>query len=272
MTSPRKKKPPRRETGESKRRPPEIPVGPASEREIIWGIHPLLEALKKSPDRISEIVVRKGKAGPRIQQIIDGARQAKVKVRFRADFRLPGAGQNHQGVYARIMEVSALDLDQLLAGISIKANPLLLALDSIQDPHNLGAVCRSASAAGVAGVIVNKDRSAPLGGTAAKISAGALAGLKVCQVTNLAATLQRLKREGFWIFGAAAEGEQALWRTDFRGPVCLVMGGEAKGIRPLVREQCDTLVAIPMHGSLDSLNVSAAAAVILFEIVRQRLG
>ncbi len=242
----------------------------SSEREIIWGIHPLLEALKKSPARISEITVIKGKSSPKIQQIIDTARQEKIKVKFRTDFHLSGSGHNHQGVCARIMAISTIGLDQLVARLKNKKNPLLLVLDSIQDPHNLGAISRSASAAGVAGMIVNKDRSAPLGGTAAKISAGALAGLAVCQVTNLTTTLQRLKKEGFWVFGAAADSRQDLYQTDFSGPICLVMGGEAKGIRPLVREQCDTLISIPMHGSLDSLNVSVATAVILFEIVRQQ--
>jgi 23S rRNA (guanosine2251-2'-O)-methyltransferase len=243
-----------------------------SEREIIWGIHPLLAALQDSADRIHEITVLKGKTSPKIQQIIDQARQKGITVKFRSEFRLPGSGQNHQGVYARIMAVSTLSLDQLLSRIKAKRDPVLLVLDSIQDPHNLGAISRSASAAGVAGLIVNKDRSAPLGGTAAKISAGALAGLDICQVTNLATTLQRLKKEGFWIFGAAADGEQSLYQIDFSGSVCLVMGGEAKGIRPLVREQCDSLISIPMHGTLDSLNVSVAAGIILFEIVRQRLG
>ncbi len=248
----------------------EHPARQPDEREIIWGIHPLLAALSDAPGRINEITVLKGKTGRKIQQIIDLARSKGIRVRFRAEFHLPGSGQNHQGVYARISAISTLNLDQLLFRLKTRKNPILLALDSIQDPHNLGAVGRSASAAGVAGLIVNKDRSAPLGGTAAKISAGALSGLNVCRVTNLATTLKRLKKEGFWIFGAAAEEERSLFQTDFSGPLCLVMGGEAKGIRPLVREQCDMLVSIPMHGSLDSLNVSAATAVILFEIVRQR--
>ena len=257
--------------GRKAKRRPDNSARTDSEREIIWGIHPLLAALEDSPGRIHEITILKGKAGPKIQRIIDLARQKGITVRFRTEFRLPGSGPNHQGVYARIMAIPTLNLDRLLARLKEKKNPLLLALDSIQDPHNLGAISRSAAAAGVAGLIVNKDRSAPLGGTASKISAGALASLDVCQVTNLATTLQRLQKEGFWIFGAAADGAQSLYEADFSGPLCLVMGGEARGIRPLVREQCDSLISIPMHGSLDSLNVSVAAGVILFEIVRRRL-
>ncbi len=261
----RKKNQPQSRGAESKFQPA------ASNQEIIWGIHPVFELLNNSPRRVSEITVLKGKSSSRIQQIIDGAGKHHVKIKFRNEIRIPGAGQvNHQGVCARIMAIATLDLEELVERLKPIVDPVLLVLDSIQDPHNLGAIVRSASAAGVSGMIVNKDRSAPLGGTASKISAGALEHVPVCRTTNLTTALQRLKKEGFWIYGTAASGSQSIYQTDFSGPVCLVMGGEEKGIRPLVQEQCDVLVSIPMHGALDSLNVSVAAGVVLFEIIRQR--
>ncbi len=149
---------------------------------------------------------------------------------------------------------------------------VLMICDSLQDPHNLGAIIRSALASGAAGVIVTRERSAPLGGTAAKASAGAMSHIAICQVTNLVAALKDLKNAGFWIFGAVKESEaQSLYATDLTVPSCLVVGSEGKGIRPLVKRECDVLISIPMAGTLDSLNSSVAAAVILFEARRQQL-
>ena len=153
-----------------------------------------------------------------------------------------------------------------------RQKPKIVACDTIQDPHNLGAIIRSAHAAGVNQLIVTRDRSAPLGGTAAKASAGALAKVQICQVTNLAEALKRLKEAGAWIFGAVKEtGARSIYQTDFNLPACLVVGNEGSGIRPLVQRHCDVLVSIPMVGEIDSLNSSVAAAVILFEMLRQSL-
>lgn len=242
--------------------------------DTLWGVHPVLEQLRQQPRTVREVLIQQGRGGKNLQEIIELARQQGVKVRFMPGDRFPSSqGKTHQGVLARIAPVSMLDLDDLLDKVENRrsGHPLLVALDSIQDPHNLGAIIRTAAAAGAAGVILPKDRSAPMNATAAKSAAGATAHLDLCTVTNLAASLRRLKERGFWVYGAAGEAAESLYATRFEGPICLVIGGEGKGIRPLIREQCDQLLAIPMAGSLNSLNASVAAGVILFEMVRQRL-
>ncbi|MEW6521716.1 MAG: 23S rRNA (guanosine(2251)-2'-O)-methyltransferase RlmB [Thermodesulfobacteriota bacterium] len=244
---------------------------PQNEDQLVWGIHPVYEMLAARPRSIHEILIEKGKAGRKLQDIIELARRQQVKVKFTPQFRLAGSRQmNHQGVIARIMPFATMAEEEFLSLLAQAGAPFVLALDSIQDPHNLGAIIRSASAAGVTGLIVPKDRSAPLSGTVAKISAGALACLPVCQSTNLVRMLQRLKEQGLWIYGTIKEGGVSIYQTDFSGPLCLVIGGEEKGIRPLVQEQCDFKVTIPMQRELDSLNASVAAGIIMFEIVRQK--
>jgi len=239
--------------------------------ELIRGIHPVLEMLKLQPKKLREVLIQQGRAGGRIEEIVTLARAQGVKVRFLAGPRFPGsADKAHQGVLASIAPVDTLSLAELLAVAGNEAQPLLVALDSIQDPHNLGAIIRTAAAAGASGLILPRDRSAPVNATAAKAAAGALAHLPICLVTNLAGALETVKEKGFWVYGAAGEAKRGLYETGFSGPVCLVIGGEGKGLRRLIREQCDELVSIPMAGSLNSLNASVAAGVILFEIVRQR--
>ena len=244
---------------------------PLNEDQLVWGIHPVYELLAARPRSIHEILIEKGKTSRKLQEIIDLARAEQVKVKFTPQFRIAGSRQmNHQGVIARIMPFETLPEEAFLALLSQSKTPFVLALDSIQDPHNLGAIIRSASAAGVTGLIVPKDRSAPLSGTVAKISAGALTHLPVCQSTNFVRMLQKLKEQGIWIYGTIKEGGVAIYQTDFAGPLCLVIGGEEKGIRPLVQEQCDFKVTIPMQREIDSLNASVAAGIIMFEIVRQK--
>ncbi len=242
----------------------------------IWGINPVRELLFHNPRGLSEILIVIGKSGPKFQEIIDRARENQVKLRFVSPDRLGVPfSYKHQGIVARQSAVAVLTLDELLGGLSSDANqhpPKLLALDSIQDPHNLGAIMRSALAAGFEGVIITRERSAPLSGTVARVSAGALALLKVCQVINLADALEKLKEKGFWVFGTVVDQEAvSLYEGDYSSPLCLVIGGEAKGIRPLVQKKCDVLITIPMQSNFDSLNASAAAAVFMFEIVRQRI-
>jgi len=242
-----------------------------ADHEIIHGIHPVIEALKQHPERISEIVVQKSRTGAKITELIELAKQNNCRLRFTP--RLEDFGKNsdpaRQGVLARLSPVPAIDLDQLLAKARASAAPLLLVLDSIQDPHNLGAIIRSAAAAGADGIILPKDRCAPLSAVAVKASAGAVAHMKICRVTNLARALDQVKEAGFWIYGTDVRAEQSIYQTDLAGAVCLVVGSEGKGIRPLIREQCDFLISIPMPGPLESLNASVAAGVILFERVRQ---
>lgn len=235
---------------------------------LIWGIHPVLELLQGDHSRILELRVLHKSA--RLRQIIDLARERHLPCRLAASFPELPEQARHQGVMARIKPPETVELTALLAVCSQVAPPLVLVLDSIQDPHNFGAIIRSAAAAGVSGIIYPKDRSAPLSGTVAKVSVGAISRVALCPVTNLAVTLQKLKKAGFWIFGAAGEAAQDIYQADFRGPVCLVIGGEGKGIRPLVRQQCDFLVKIPMRGGMESLNASVAAAIIMFEIIRQQ--
>lgn len=243
---------------------------PESDDDLLWGINPVHEALVARS--LSEILVLKGKGGPRIQEIVDLARAGGVRLRFVEQNRLGVAsGCRHQGVVARRAETVFLSLDQLLADLAEEeaVDSRLLVLDSIQDPRNLGSILRSALAAGFHHVILTRERSAPVSGTVARTSAGALAHLKLCQVVNLVETLKELQQQGFWTYGAVPSAEAtSIYKADFSGRVALVIGSEGKGIRPLVKKSCDHLITIPMQSGFDSLNVSVAAAVIMFEIVR----
>ena len=246
--------------------------------DLIWGVHPVTEILHAQPERVIEIVLQKEKHGKVWQEIIESARRAGIKCLFVERIKITGSPDDvhHQGIVARSAPVSLDDFDTMLdrfrASCVNHENPRIMICDTIQDPHNLGAIIRSAHAAGVNDLIMTRDRSAPLGGTAAKASAGAIAKMRIAQITNLADTLVRLKDAGAWIFGAVKDEQaQSIYRTDFNVPVCLVVGNEGKGVRPLVKKQCDVLVSIPMAGAIDSLNSSVAAAVVLFEMLRQSL-
>lgn len=244
--------------------------------DLIWGLNPVREALDANPGSLSEILVQKGKAGPRYQEIIDQAREKNVRVRFVEGGRLGVPTQTkHQGVVARQVQTTLLQLEELLAGLDIPESepfPRILALDSIQDPRNLGAILRSALAAGFTSILITRERSVPLTGTVARTSAGAISHLRICQVVNLAETLKVLKQNRFWIFGAVADSSAlSLYEVDFSLPLCLVIGSEGRGIRPLVQKMCDQLITIPMQGKFNSLNASVAAAVTMFEVHRQQL-
>jgi 23S rRNA (guanosine2251-2'-O)-methyltransferase len=257
----------------------EKPLAPVGKRlqaneNLIWGIHPVAALLEQSPGTITEIYIVKGRPNPKIQAIIDQCRALGIKSRFETALSITGetgGSVNHQGVAARTKATETLSEEDFLALIQQETQPaFLLALDSIQDPQNMGAILRSAAAAGVTGVILPRDRSAPLGGTTAKIAAGALAHLAICVVTNLSIFLQKLQQKNIWLYGTVKDGGTSVFITDLTGPVCLVIGNEEKGLRPLVAKQCDFKVTIPMQGSLDSLNASVAAGISLFEVVRQR--
>jgi 23S rRNA (guanosine2251-2'-O)-methyltransferase len=234
---------------------------------LIWGIHPILEILRNAPEQIREISIQQPGSQKKLQEIISLAEQNRIKINSVAVLTIPGeANPNHQGALARLRENHPVDLNELLKG----QPALLVALDSISDPHNLGSIIRSAAAAGAGGILIPKDRAAQITGTVAKVAAGALAHIKICQVTNLSDALRALKDSGYWIFGAAGEGHQTVYQADFSGPTCLVIGSEGKGIRPLVRKQCDFLINIPMRRKINSLNASVAAGIILFEVARQK--
>lgn len=247
--------------------------------DLLWGIHPVLEGLNNEPDRFTEIILQKDKRGEKFEAIIELARALHIKYTFVEGVRLTGDGSaqvRHQGVVARMSETPLVDFSELLERLTQQVaqgkSVRLMVCDSLQDPHNLGAVIRSAMASGASAVLVTRERSAPLGGTAAKSSAGAMSHIDICQVTNLVNALKDLKEVGFWVFGTVKDSDaQSLYDTDLTVPSCIVVGSEGKGIRPLVKKECDVLISIPMVGSLDSLNSSAAAAVTLFEALRQTL-
>jgi len=245
--------------------------------DLLWGIHPVFEALQRDAGHFSEIFLQRDRRGGKVEDIIQLARNGNVRLSFVDSIHLTGEGAlqaRHQGIVARVGEAVFITLEDLIKKITGREKgdipARLIVCDSLQDPHNLGAIIRSASAAGADGVVVTRERSAPIGGTAAKASAGAVSHMDICQVTNLTTSLKMLKEAGFWVFGAVKDKDaQSLYQTDFSVPACLVIGSEGKGIRPLVKKECDLLISIPMFGTLDSLNSSAAAAVILFEVMRQ---
>ena len=243
-----------------------------SEVETVFGIHAVQSMLKTSADSISELWVLRGRQDQRVQKIIDHAKKARIKVSLQDKKKLDEVCDgNHQGVIVfakpskRYFEK---DLESLINDVRI---PLVLVLDGVTDPHNLGACMRSADAAGVNVVIIPKDNSAGLTDVAKKVACGAAETVPLISVTNLSRTLKKLQEFGLWVSGAAGEAEQTIYDADLRGPRAIVMGAEGTGLRRLTRETCDELVNIPMSGSVSSLNVSVATGVVLFEVVRQRL-
>ncbi len=241
---------------------------------IIYGIHAVQAALQRDALNIIEIMIESGRKDTRVQTLLDKVAAQHTEVRRvtgkELDALVPDA--RHQGVVARCRAVTVWqedDLDQLLEGLSVP--PLLLVLDGVQDPHNLGACLRSADAAGVHAVIAPRDRAVGLTPVVRKVASGAAETVPFIQVTNLARTLRMLKDKGLWTVGADAEGGGDIFSADLRGPMVLVMGAEGQGMRRLTKEHCDLLVRIPMQGTVESLNVSVATGICLFEAVRQRV-
>jgi len=238
-----------------------------------FGLHTVSALLRKSPQRIRQLLIQQGRDDDRVQAILNLALQADVKVRRRAGSELDAlaGGNNHQGVLAEIEPAANQGegaLDDLLEAAA--APPLLLVLDGVQDPHNLGACLRTADACGVAALIVPRDRAAGLTPVVRKVASGAAESVPLIQVVNLARTLRWLKERNFWIVGSDESAAQTMYAADLTGPSAIVMGAEGQGMRRLTRELCDVLVKIPMHGIVESLNVSVASGVLLFEAVRQR--
>ena len=241
----------------------------------IAGINAVSSALEHDSSHVLEVLIEAGGKNPRLTEIEETARRREISVRRIALQALDGVagGLRHQGVIARYeapKQPQEAELPALVEAAEGKA--LLLVLDGVQDPHNLGACLRSAAAAGVTAVIIPKDKAAPINATVRKTSAGAADRLPVISVTNLARTLRGLKEAGVWIYGLDGEATTGIHGIDLKGNVALVLGGEGEGMRRLTREHCDALVKIPMPGTMESLNVSVAAGVALFEAVRQRLG
>ncbi|WP_163558633.1 23S rRNA (guanosine(2251)-2'-O)-methyltransferase RlmB [Halomonas sp. NO4] len=240
----------------------------------MFGVH-AVEALLARGEPPRELWVQEGAAERRLEALVAQARAAGVSPLARPREVLDdlAGGGAHQGVIAFCSPLVAQDEAALyfqLEAWPFTAPPLLLVLDGVTDVHNLGACLRSADAAGAHGVIVPKDKSAPLNATVRKVACGAAESVPVYQVTNLARALARLKTLDVWVIGTAGEAEESLFAADFSGPVALVMGAEGKGLRRLTREACDHLVKLPMAGAVSSLNVSVATGIGLFEAVRQR--
>lgn len=232
---------------------------------ILSGIHPVAEALRAGRP-LDRVLVAKGTGGARLQEIIDLARQSGVPVRFEPRQgldRLAGTPA-HQGVIALGSARQYADLD------SLPAAGMLVVLDSVEDPHNLGAIIRSAHAAGASGVVIPERRAAGVTDVVAKAAAGALEHLPVIRVTNINRTLEDLKKRGFWIYGLDERGNETYDQVEFTAPTALVLGAEGKGLHEQVRKHCDVVVRIPMEGKIASLNVSVAAGVVLFEWKRRR--
>jgi 23S rRNA (guanosine2251-2'-O)-methyltransferase len=240
--------------------------------EILYGIHAVNEALAADRRKMIEIFVEQGKEASRLEPMLGAAAARGVPVKRVPEGQLASLAGSaaHQGVAARVSAFVLRELADVLSTASGQVPSLLLALDSLQDPHNLGAVLRTALCAGVEAVLVPKDRSAMPTPAVSRISAGALEHTGLVQVTNLVRSLEQLKERGMWVVGLDRAAPQALFMADLTVPLVLVIGGESSGMRPLVKRTCDMRVSIPQQGPLDSLNASAAAAVALYEIRRQR--
>jgi 23S rRNA (guanosine2251-2'-O)-methyltransferase len=230
------------------------------------GVHPVREALRAQRP-LDKVLIAKGTSGPRIQEIVDLCRDRGIPVRFESRDALDrmSKGVPHQGVIAFGAAHDYVELNDVMEGAS-----LLVILDGVEDPHNLGAIIRTAHAAGANAVVVPERRAAPLTETVDKAAAGALEYLPVVRVTNVSQTIERLKEQKFWIYGLDERGTQLYDQVEFSVPTVIVLGGEGKGLHQGVQKHCDVLVRIPMAGAVSSLNVSVAAGIVLFEWQRRR--
>ena len=250
----------------------------SKQNQWIVGINAVASAVEHDPANVREVLVEAGAKNQRLGEIEQLARRRDIDVRRVAQQALDGVagGVRHQGVAARYAAATTLDEHDLAALVEqAQGRALLLVLDGVQDPHNLGACLRSAAAAGATAVVIPKDKAVQVNATVRKTSAGAADSVSVVRVTNLARALSDLQKLGVWIYGLVGGADASLYALDLRGNVALVLGGEGDGLRRLTREHCDQLVSIPMPGTetspgVESLNVSVAAGVTLFEAVRQR--
>ena len=247
----------------------------STDTDWLLGPNALEAQLDADPTRILEVIVEDGKRSPRVDGLIERLRQSGIAIQrvARAQLDKRVGGDRHQGIAARWRLPEALDESDLIAMVEKSTQPaLILVLDGVQDPHNLGACIRTAAAAGAMAVVVPKDRAVGLTPTVLRASAGMAARLPLVRVTNLARALERLKKAGVWLGGAAGEATESVYQADLKGPVAIVMGSEGDGLRELTRKTCDFLWKIPIQPGVESLNVSVAAGVFLFEAVRQRQG
>ena len=245
---------------------PELP------EDMLAGRNAVMEALKGS-SRINRLMVADGSSEGSIRELIAVAKEKGVPVQFleRSKLDSMAKGIRHQGVLAQVSPVEYVELEDILSKAREKQeDPFIILLDELEDPHNLGAILRSAVAAGAHGVLIPKRRSCPLSATVAKTSAGAVEHVPVARIGNIVQTIKALKEEGLWVAGADMDGKN-YYEADLTGPLLLVVGSEGQGIGRLVKEQCDFIVRIPMLGAINSLNASVAGSVLMFEVTKQRL-
>lgn len=252
------------------------PSGGDAAFNSIYGLIPVLEALRGGHKQLETITIAEGARHERLRELLDLAKQDRVPVhrvpRSALDRELPGV--THQGVVAKTAAARYCDADELLEKLGRQVDtahkPLVLGLDAVEDPRNLGAILRTAECAGVGGVFIPERRAVGLTATVAKTAAGALEHISVARVTNLVQLIEQLKQRNIWVIGAAEDGTSDYTEWDWTVPSALFLGSEGTGLHRLVRERCDALVRIPVHGRIESLNVSVAAGIILYEALRQR--
>ena len=279
----RRERPPR---GAQVERPPSTqpiaPREPARRPEVVddgahvFGVQPVLEALRAGARPIERLTLAEGAHESRLREILEIARYADIPVRRvpRTELQRIAAGANHQGVIATIAAAHYTHSDELLDSLAARVGtadpPLAVVLDGVEDPRNLGAVIRTAECAGAHGIFVPERRASGLTETVAKAAAGALEYVPVARAANVVRLIEELKKRGVWTVGTAAEADTSYTEWDWTQPCALLLGGEGEGLRRLVRERCDVLVGIPLRGRIESLNVSVAAGIVLYEAVRQR--
>ena len=239
---------------------------------LVYGLHAVRTLLLKAGGRVRRLQVDARRDDPRMREVLQLAQQHGVKPeRVDAKYLVARVGDvSHQGVLADLEPLPPWHEDELVEAVAGAIDPLVLVLDGVQDPHNLGACLRTADACGALAVVVPKDRAASMNATVRKVAAGAAETMPLATVTNLARTLKLLKDAGQWIIGADMQGKELCWQADFTGSKALVMGGEGDGLRELTRKSCDVLVRLPQAGSVESMNVSVACGMMLYEAVRQR--
>ena len=239
----------------------------------IFGFHSIESILKSNPELVLNVLIQNERKDKRINELINTLSSQKIPYSFADKVFLDkiSKGELHQGVISSIIPPSILNEESFIQSITrFNQNSLILILDSIQDPRNLGACLRSANAAGVSHVIINKDGSAPINSLVHRTSAGAINNLQIFHVTNLSRIIQQIKKRDIWVVGLDGNTESSIYNVNLTGPIAIVVGSEGKGIRSLIKKNCDQIVSIPMAGNIQSLNVSVATAIALFESKRQR--
>jgi 23S rRNA (guanosine2251-2'-O)-methyltransferase len=229
-----------------------------------------MEALRANPERIERICIERGQKNPRVQETINLAKQKNVRIAFedRSWMDRKCEGARHQGILCYAAEIGTFDFEDILQQAGSPG--LLVVLDGVEDPHNLGAILRSAEAAGVDGVLIPRRRNAGLSAAVVQASAGAASHVKIARVPNIAQSIEAMKEKGYWIAGLDAGADRSVWEADFTAPSALILGSEGRGLHRLVREKCDFIISLPICGNVGSYNVSVAAGMVLYEVLRQR--